>query len=87
MSFIVGTGTIEATSSHPTQTNIEFLLNSLELYHAQRKMKRAQSRLRSSTTLTDDERKNLTIFVSKVSKKVQMLQRKLEAVADPFKTV
>ena len=87
VSLIVSMGTIEATSSHPTATNIEFLLNSLELFSAQRAMQRAQSRLRTSMTLTDEERKNLTIEVKDTVLRVQKLQKSLGDVADPFKTL
>lgn len=87
VSLIVSMGTIEATSSHPTATNIEFLLNSLELFAAQRAMQRAQSRLRTSMTLTDEERKNLTIEVKDTVLRIQKLQKSLGDVADPFKTL
>ena len=80
-------GTIEATSSHPTATNIEFLLNSLELFSAQRAMQRAQAKLRTSVSLTDEERKSLTIEVVNTVAKVQKLQKCLGDVADPFKTL
>ncbi|MFR3452613.1 MAG: hypothetical protein ACLTSX_14710 [Collinsella sp.] len=39
---------LSATSKHPTETNIEFLLDTLELYTTRRRMKTAQARLRSN---------------------------------------
>ncbi|MFR2627602.1 MAG: DNA primase, partial [Collinsella sp.] len=43
---LVSAGRISATSKHPTETNIVFMLDTLELYTIKRRMRAAQAKLR-----------------------------------------
>lgn len=82
---LVGAGMISATSAHPTETNITFLLDTLELYTVRRRMKSAQSRLRSDTSLGADDRRALTIQASQDAVRIRELERAVEGIADPFR--
>ncbi len=84
---LVGAGTIGATSAHPTETNIEFLLDTLELYTVRRRMKAAQARLRSDRSLSSDERREMTIQATKDAARARELERAVEGVADPFRLI
>ena len=83
---LVSAGTIAATSAHPTETNIEFLLDTLELYTIRRRMRAAQARLRSDSSLTSDERRDMAIKATQDAARVRELERAVEGVADPFRT-
>lgn len=76
---------ISATSRHPTETNIAFLLDTLELYTARRRMKAAQSRLRSNSSLSSDERRELAIQATRDAARIRELERAVEGIADPFR--
>ena len=83
---LVSAGMISATSQHPTETNIVFLLDTLELYTARRRMRSAQARLRSDTKLTSDERRELAIGASQDAARIRELEKRVEGIADPFRT-
>ena len=82
---LVSAGTIDATSAHPTETNIEFLLDTLELYTIRRRMRAAQARLRSDRSLSSEERRDMTIRATQDAARVRELERSVEGVADPFR--
>ena len=82
---LVSAGTIAATSQHPTETNVVFLLDTLELYTARRRMRSVQARLRSDRGLTSDERRELAIQASQDAARIRELEKRVEGVADPFK--
>ncbi|HJG30725.1 MAG TPA: DNA primase [Collinsella ihuae] len=86
-SKLVSAGTIDATSAHPTETNIEFLLDTLELYTIRRRMRAAQARLRTDRTLSAEERRDMTIKATQDAARVRELERAVEGVADPFRTL
>lgn len=48
---LVSAGRISATSKHPTETNIVFMLDTLELYTIKRRMRAAQAKLRQDRSL------------------------------------
>ncbi len=54
-------GRISATSKHPTETNIVFMLDTLELYTIKRRMRAAQAKLRQDRSLDDEARRVLTV--------------------------
>ena len=83
---LVSAGMISATSQHPTETNIVFLLDTLELYTARRRMRSAQARLRSDTKLTSEERRELAIGASQDAARIRELEKRVEGIADPFRT-
>ena len=83
---LVSAGTISATSQHPTETNIVFLLDTLELYTARRRMRSAQARLRTDHALTSEERRDLAIQASQDAARIRELEKRVEGVADPFRT-
>ena len=83
---LVSAGTISATSQHPTETNIVFLLDTLELYTARRRIRSAQARLRSDHGLTSDERRELAIQASQDAARIRELEKRVEGIADPFRT-
>lgn len=83
---LVSTGTISSTSQHPTETNIGFLLDTLELYTVRRRVKSAQSRLRSDATLAADERRELAIQATQDAARIRELEKVVSDIADPFKT-
>ena len=82
---LVSAGMISATSAHPTETNITFLLDTLELYTVRRRMKSAQSRLRSDSSLSAEDRRALTIQASQDTVRIRELERAVEGIADPFR--
>lgn len=82
---LVSAGMISATSRHPTETNIAFLLDTLELYTVRRRMKAAQSRLRSNSSLSSDERRELAIQATRDAARIRELERAVEGIADPFR--
>ena len=83
---LVSAGTISTTSQHPTETNIGFLLDTLELYTVRRRMRRAQARLRTDRALSSDERRTMTIQATQDAARLRDLERAVEGVADPFRT-
>ena len=82
---LVSAGMISSTSKHPTETNIGFLLDTLELYTARRRMKAAQGRLRSDSSLGSDERRALAIQATQDAARIRELERAVEGIADPFR--
>lgn len=82
---LVSAGTISATSAHPTEVNIDFLLDTLELNTARRRLRHAQAQLRGGSGLEAEERRNLTIQATKDAARIHELERKVEGVADPFR--
>ena len=83
----VSAGTIDATSKHPTQTNIAFLLDSLELFTLRRRMKASQSKLRSDKNLTAEERRAMAIQATQDAARARELAKAVEGVADPFRNL
>lgn len=84
---LVSAGTIASTSAHPTETNIAFLLDTLELYTIRRRLRSIQGRLRSDRSLADGERRAMTIQATQDAARSRELERALEGVADPFRTL
>lgn len=82
---LVSAGTIEATSDHPTETNIVFLLDTLELYTVRRRMKRTQARLRSDGTIDAAERRDMAIRATRDAARARELAQAVEGIADPFR--
>ena len=82
---LVSAGTISSTSQHPTETNIAFLLDTLELYTVRRRMKAAQARLRTDRAMPSDERRNLAIQATQDAARLRELEKRVEGVADPFR--
>ena len=82
---LVGSGLLSATSRHPTETNIEFLLDTLELYTTRRRMKSAQARLRSDRSMESDERRELAVQAARDAARIRDLERAVEGIADPFR--
>ena len=82
---LVSAGTIASTSAHPTETNIVFLLDTLELYTLKRRMRTAQGKLRSDRTLDAEARRNLVIQTTKDAARLRELSQAVEGVADPFR--
>ena len=83
---LVSAGTLSSTSRHPTQTNIAFLLDTLELYTVRRRMKAVQGRLRSDRSLSAQDRRSLTIQASQDAARARELAAAVEGVADPFRS-
>ena len=81
---IVSAGVIEVTSGHPTETNIAFLLDTLELYAAQRRLRAAQAKLRRSHELSAEERRELASSAAHEVARIRELERATASVADPF---
>ena len=82
---LVSAGTIASTSAHPTETNIQFLLDTLELYTLKRRMQAAQGKLRSDRTLDAEARRNLVIQTTQDAARLRELSQAVEGVADPFR--
>lgn len=82
---LVGAGTIASTSSHPTETNIAFLLDTLELTTIRRRMRSIQARLRSDRALTSEERRDLAVSATRDAARARELADAVEGVADPFR--
>lgn len=83
---LVSAGTMSSTSAHPTETNIEFLLDTLELYTLRRRLKNGQARLRSASSLPADERRSLAIEASQITARIRELEKAVGDIADPFRT-
>lgn len=83
---LVSAGIISSTSAHPTEMNIQFLLDTLELYTLRRRLKNAQSRLRSSSSLPSEDRRALAIQASQDTARIRELEKAVGDIADPFKT-
>ena len=81
---LVSAGTISATSKHPTETNIAFTLDTLELCATQRKRDAALARLRHAGGLGAEERRQLTEQAAQLTLRIRELERATAAVADPF---
>lgn len=84
---LVSAGTIDATSKHPTETNIGFLLDTLELYTLRRRMRATQAKLRTDRTLDAAQRREMTIQATRDAARARELARAVEGVADPFRTL
>lgn len=84
---LVSAGTIDAMSKHPTQTNIAFLLDSLELFTLRRRMKASQSKLRSDKSLSAEERRSMAIQATQDAARARELAKAVEDVADPFRNL
>lgn len=84
---LVSAGTIDAMSKHPTQTNIAFLLDSLELFTLRRRMKASQSKLRSDRSLSAEERRSMAIQATQDAARARELAKAVEDVADPFRNL
>lgn len=82
---LVSSGTLEATSAHPTTTNVKFLLDTLELYTVNRRMRSTQAKIRSGRVSDAGERRELTIQATRDAARARELARELEGVADPFR--
>ena len=63
---LVSAGRISATSKHPTETNIVFMLDTLELYTIKRRMRAAQAKLRQDRSLDDEARRALTMQARRI---------------------
>ena len=84
---LVSAGTIDATSKHPTETNIGFLLDTLELYTLRRRMRATQAKLRTDRALDATARREMTIQATRDAARARELARAVEGVADPFRTL
>lgn len=82
---LVSGGLISSTSSHSTETNIEFLLDTLELYTVQRRLRGVQAELRQGRELSHDERRELTIKATRYVARQRELQKAVGGIADPFR--
>jgi len=82
---LVSAGRISATSKHPTETNIVFMLDTLELYTIKRRMRAAQAKLRQDRSLDDEARRALTVQAAQDSQRQRELQKSIGGVADPFR--
>lgn len=86
-SQLVSAGTIAATSAHPTETNIVFLLDTLELFTVRRRMRSLQAQLRTNKSLSSDRRRELAIQATQDAARARELEQAVEGVADPFHTM
>ena len=84
---LVSAGRISATSKHPTETNIVFMLDTLELYTIKRRMRAAQAKLRQDRSLDDGARRALTVQAAQDSQRQRELQKSIGGVADPFRLI
>ena len=84
---LVSAGTIGVTSEHPTETNIVFLLDTLELNTLRRRMRTAQARLRSDSGMDAATRRELAVQATQDAARVRELASAVEGVADPFRTL
>ncbi len=82
---LVSAGRISATSKHPTEPNIVFMLDTLELYTIKRRMRAAQARLRQDRSLDGEARRALTVQAAQDSQRQRELQKSIGGVADPFR--
>ena len=84
---LVSAGRISSTSKHPTETNIVFMLDTLELYTIKRRMRAAQAKLRQDRSLDDEARRVLTMQAMQDSQRQRELQKSIGGVADPFNLI
>lgn len=84
---LVSAGRISATSKHPTETNIAFLLDTLELYTIRRRMRAAQAKLRQDRSLDSDARRELAVQATQDAQRLRELEKSIEGVADPFRLI
>ena len=84
---LVSAGTIGVTSEHPTETNIVFLLDTLELNTLRRRMRTAQARLRSESGMDAAMRRELAIQATQDAARARELASAVEGVADPFRAL
>ena len=84
---LVSAGRISSTSRHPTETNIAFLLDTLELYTIRRRMRAAQAKLRQDRTLDADARRDLAVQATQDAQRQRELEQSIEGVADPFRLI
>ena len=84
---LVSAGTIGVTSEHPTETNIVFMLDTLELNTLRRRMRTAQARLRSDSGMDAAMRRELAIQATRDAARARELASAVEGVADPFRTL
>ena len=84
---LVSAGRISSTSRHPTETNIAFLLDTLELYTIRRRMRAAQAKLRQDRTLDADARRELAVQATQDAQRQRELEQSIEGVADPFRLI
>ncbi len=84
---LVSAGTIGVTSEHPTETNIVFMLDTLELYTIKRRMRAAQAKLRQDRSLDDEARRALTVQAAQDSQRQRELQKSIGGVAYPFRLI
>ena len=84
---LVSAGRISSTSKHPTETNIVFMLDTLELYTIKRRMRAAQAKLRQDRSLDDEARRVLTMQAMQDSQRQRELQKSIGGVADPFRLI
>ena len=82
---LVSAGRISATSKHPTETNIVFMLDTLELYTIKRRMRAAQAKLRRDHSLDDEARRVLTMQAVQDTQRQRELEKSIGGVADPFR--
>lgn len=82
---LVSAGSIASTSRHPTETNIAFLLDTLEANTLKRRMRSAQAKLRQDRSLDADARRELVVSTTADAARLRELERSIEGVADPFK--
>jgi len=71
----------------PTETNIVFMLDTLELYTIKRRMRAAQAKLRQDRSLDDEARRALTVQAAQDSQRQRELQKSIGGVADPFRLI
>ncbi len=79
---LVGAGRISATSKHPTETNIVFMLDTLELT-IKRRMRAAQAKLRQDRSLDDEARRALTVQAAQDSQRQRELQKSIRRRGGP----
>ena len=81
---LVSSGLVSSTSTHPTDVTIEFLMNTLELYTVQRRLRAVQARLRQDRSLDRAQRRELTIQATQFAARQRELQKAVSGIADPF---
>ena len=84
---LVSAGRISATSKHPTETNIVFMLDTLELYTIKRRMRAAQAKMPQDRLLDAEARRVLTMQAVQDSQRQRELQKSIGGVADPFRLI
>ena len=61
------------------------MLDTLELYTARRRLKSAQSKLRSASALAAEERRALAIQATQDAARIRTLEKAVGDIADPFR--